>query len=207
MHLNSCSMDLGRDSVSIKASFWSWVLAQRMHGGPITHRSQDRNLALIPYVTTQGKALATSALYLKRTSHNLRLLVAVNKAQIHLVNNRCRTHHTPTHITQSIKLGHHKEHLWSIRVICITTRVYHTKCTITHTRANAHAHEHTHTHTYIYTYIMHNAITRSGKVKQTLPTFQEYGPIRYRKCKTDICHTLGMRPTTGYKDDNPNTSF
>jgi len=25
---------------------------------------------LIPYVTTQGKALATSALYLKRTSHN-----------------------------------------------------------------------------------------------------------------------------------------
>ena len=30
----------------------------------------EENLALIPYVTTQGKALATSALYLKTTSHN-----------------------------------------------------------------------------------------------------------------------------------------
>ena len=28
------------------------------------------NVALILYVTTQGKVLATSALYLKRTSHN-----------------------------------------------------------------------------------------------------------------------------------------
>ena len=34
----------------------------------------------------------------------LRLLVVVNKAQIYPVNTRCRTHHTPTHITQSIKL-------------------------------------------------------------------------------------------------------
>ena len=37
----------------------------------------------------------------------MRLLVVVNKAQIYLVNTRCGTHHTPTHITQSIKLGYH----------------------------------------------------------------------------------------------------
>ena len=33
---------------------------------------------------------------------------------------------------------------------------------------------------------MHNAITQSGKKNQTLPTFQGYGPARYRKCKIDI---------------------
>ena len=37
----------------------------------------------------------------------MRLLVVVNKTQIHPVNTRCGTHHTPTHITQSIILGHH----------------------------------------------------------------------------------------------------
>ena len=36
-----------------------------------------------------------------------RLLVVVNKAQIYPVNTRCGTHYTPTHITQSIKLGYH----------------------------------------------------------------------------------------------------
>ena len=35
------------------------------------------------------------------------LLAIVNKAQFNPVNTRCGTHHTPTHITQSIKLGHH----------------------------------------------------------------------------------------------------
>ena len=38
----------------------------------------------------------------------LRFLVVVNKAQIYPVNIRCGTHYTPTHITQSIKLGYHK---------------------------------------------------------------------------------------------------
>ena len=37
----------------------------------------------------------------------LRLLAVVNKAQFNPVNTRCRTHHISTHITQSIKLGHH----------------------------------------------------------------------------------------------------
>ena len=38
----------------------------------------------------------------------MRLFVVVNKAQIYPVNTRCGTHHTSTHITQSIKLGHHR---------------------------------------------------------------------------------------------------
>ena len=37
----------------------------------------------------------------------LRLFVIVNKTQIYLVNTRCKTHYIPTHITQSIKFGHH----------------------------------------------------------------------------------------------------
>ena len=39
----------------------------------------------------------------------MRLLIVVNKAQIYQVNNRCKTHHTSTHITQSIKLGYHNQ--------------------------------------------------------------------------------------------------
>ena len=55
-----------------------------------------------------------------------------------------------------------------------------------------HNHPHTPGHKYIYiyiyihTFIMYNAITQSRKVKKTLPTFQGYGPARYRKCKTYI---------------------
>ena len=45
---------------------------------------------------------------------------------------------------------------------------------------------HPYTSRYRYTYIMHNATTQSKKVNQTLPTFQGYGPARYRKYKTDI---------------------
>ena len=42
----------------------------------------------------------------------LRLLVIVNKAQIYSVNTQCGTHHTPTHITQSIKLEHPSSIYW-----------------------------------------------------------------------------------------------
>ena len=45
----------------------------------------------------------------QKDQSQLRLLVVVNKAQIYTVNTRCGTHHTPTHITQSIKLGYHKQ--------------------------------------------------------------------------------------------------
>ena len=76
------------------------------------------------------------------------------------------------------------EYSWLERVDHITTKVHHTKCMITHTHAGTHTHTHTHTH--IHTYIMHNAITQSGEVKQILPTFQGYGLARYMKCKTDI---------------------
>ena len=33
---------------------------------------------------------------------------------------------------------------------------------------------------------MHNAITQSRKINQTLPTFQGYGPARYGKSKIEI---------------------
>jgi len=54
--------------------------------------------------------------------------------------------------------------------------VHHTKCTITHT----------HVRRYIYTCIMHNAITQSEKINQTLPTFQANGPEWYRKSKQTL---------------------
>ena len=44
----------------------------------------------------------------------LRLLVVVNKAHIYPVNIRCGTHHIPTHIRQSIKLGPHTNTLDSL---------------------------------------------------------------------------------------------
>ena len=44
----------------------------------------------------------------QKDQSQLRLLVVVNKTQIYPVNTRCGTHHTPTHITQSIKLGYHQ---------------------------------------------------------------------------------------------------
>ena len=42
----------------------------------------------------------------------LRLFAVINKAQFNPVNTWCRTYHTPTHITQSIKLGRHNEFDW-----------------------------------------------------------------------------------------------
>ena len=45
----------------------------------------------------------------QKDKSQLRLLVIVNKVQIYPVNTWCRTHHTSTHITQSIKLGHHRK--------------------------------------------------------------------------------------------------
>ena len=69
---------------------------------------------------------------------------------------------------------------WLERAAHIAIRVHHTKCTITHTRTSIYI------YIYIHTYIMHNAITQSKKVNQTLPMFQGYDPARYRKCKIDI---------------------
>ena len=43
----------------------------------------------------------------QKDQSQLRLFVVVNKTQIYPINTRCGTHHTLTHITQSIKLGHH----------------------------------------------------------------------------------------------------
>ena len=58
---------------------------------------------------------------------------------------------------------------------------------------------------------MHNAITHSGKVNQTLPTFQGYGPEKYKKCKSDIAipkeHGLSKKQENKrrYTEGDPNT--
>ena len=86
-------------------------------------------------------------------------------------------------------------------------------CLYNHEVSSYKVHDHPHTSIYRYIYIIHNAITQSGKVKQTLSTFQGYGSTRYRKCKIDICHTQGIRPkqSAGMIKDtwggNPNTRF
>ena len=38
----------------------------------------------------------------------MKLFIVINKGQIYPVNTRYKTHHTSTHITQSIKLGYHR---------------------------------------------------------------------------------------------------
>ena len=53
-------------------------------------------------------------------------------------------------------------------------RVHHTKSTISHIQVDIDIHT-------SCTMQPHNK-----KVNQTLPTFQRYGPTRYKKCKTDI---------------------
>ena len=86
--------------------------------------------------------------------------------------NRCLDH---------ILMPQGQEHSWLERVAHVAIRVHHTKYTITHT----------HTHTYI----MHNGFTHSKKIKQTLPTFQGYGPTRYKKCKTYIVISRECSPS------------
>ena len=50
----------------------------------------------------------------QKNQSQLKLLAVINKAHICPVNIRCGTHHTPIHITQSIKLGYHNNHSPSI---------------------------------------------------------------------------------------------
>ena len=82
---------------------------------------------------------------------------------------------------KNILISQGPEHSWPKRVAHISTRVHHTKCTITHTHIGIYI--------YIYIYTHTSCIMlshRAGKVIQTLPTFQEFGLARYRKCKTNI---------------------
>ena len=44
----------------------------------------------------------------QKDQSQLRLLAVVNKAQFNPINIQCGTYHTPTHITQSIKLEYHR---------------------------------------------------------------------------------------------------
>ena len=46
----------------------------------------------------------------QKNQSQLRLIVVINEAQIYSVNTQCGTYHTPTHFTQSIKLGYHITH-------------------------------------------------------------------------------------------------
>ena len=72
-------------------------------------------------------------------------------------------------------------------------------------------HNSPYTSRYRYTYIMHNATTQSEKVKQTLPMFQGYGLVRYKKCKIDIAIPRECGPSKeqenkkGYMEGDPNT--
>ena len=74
-------------------------------------------------------------------------------------------------------------HTHSTRSKALMTREGHSH---SHKSPSYKMHNHPYTSRYRYTYIMHNAITQSRKVNQTLPTFQGYGPVRYKKCKIDI---------------------
>ena len=50
----------------------------------------------------------------------LRLLAVINKVQIYPINTRCGTHHIPTHITQSIQLGHYTHTTYGIKtILCV----------------------------------------------------------------------------------------
>ena len=76
------------------------------------------------------------------------------------------------------------------RITFLTTRVHHTKCTITHKKANTHTHTHTHTSCTMQAY-------RVAKINQTLPMFQGYGPARYKKDKLDIAVPKEHDPIKG----------
>ena len=66
-------------------------------------------------------------------------------------------------------------------------------------------HNNPHTSIYRYIYIIDNAITQSGKVKQTLLTSQGYSPAMYRKCKTDIAKQGARKDKRYMARGNPNT--
>ena len=80
-----------------------------------------------------------------------------------------------------------RAHTYATRLRALMPRESHSR---SHESPSYKVHDHPYTHRHIYihthTYIMHNAITQSRKIKQTLPTFQGYGLARYRKCKTYI---------------------
>ena len=113
---------------------------------------------------------------------------------------------------------HLRQSLWAhthtIRSKAFMTREGHSR-SFKSPSYKVHNHPHTCRQIYIYiythTYIMHNATTQSGKINQTLPMFQGYGPVRYRKCKIDtvIPRERGLSKEQenkmGYMEGDPNT--
>ena len=75
--------------------------------GSVSEPTWDYQASLDTICNDLRKSTSHICVIPQNDQSQLRLLVVVNKAQIYLVNTRCDTHHTPTHITQSIKLGHH----------------------------------------------------------------------------------------------------
>ena len=74
------------------------------------HKSMPKDPTQSSDTICNNPRKSTSYIYVvpQKDQSQLRLLAVVNKSQIYLVNTRCETYHTPTHITQSIKLGHHR---------------------------------------------------------------------------------------------------
>ena len=82
-----------------------------MHGGVFQHpsRSSQQALDYLKEYSCNDPRKSASHIYAipQKDQSQSRLLTVVYKARFNLVNTRCRTHHIPTHIAQSIKLGHH----------------------------------------------------------------------------------------------------
>ena len=75
--------------------------------GSVSEPTRDQRAGSDTICNDPRKSASHICVISQKDQSQLRLLVVVNKAQIYPVNTRCGTHHTPTHIKQSIKLGFH----------------------------------------------------------------------------------------------------
>ena len=75
--------------------------------GSISEPTRDYRVGFDTICNDPRKSASHICAIPQKDQSQLSLLIVVNKIQIYLVNTRCGTHHTPTHITQSIKLRHH----------------------------------------------------------------------------------------------------
>ena len=77
--------------------------------GSISESTRDYQVGSDTICNNPRKSASHICAIPQKDQSQLRLFAVVNKTQFNPVNTRCGTHHTPTptHITQSIKLGHH----------------------------------------------------------------------------------------------------
>ena len=76
---------------------------------------------------------------------------------------------------KNILISQGSEHSWPKRVAHISTRVHHTKCTITHTHIGIYI------YIYIHTYIMHNAITQSRESNTNIANIPRVWPSKVQE--------------------------